>query len=74
MRTTIDWLMPIDWERPWLASVRDAAATLDLCQHSIIGPLNGQAAALGLRNQSGLPLSFVRKKIGKGNSQKKTDI
>jgi hypothetical protein len=59
MRTTIDWLMPIDWERPWLASVRDAAATLDLCQHSIIGPLNGQAAALGLRNQSGLPLSFV---------------
>lgn len=49
---------PIDWSRPWYASIHAAA------QNIIHAPdwraaLNAQAARLGLCNQSGAALSFV---------------
>jgi hypothetical protein len=52
-------LTTIDWSRPWLASVADANARLNMGADGIIGPLNEQAAAMGLRNDSGMALSFV---------------
>lgn len=49
----------IDWTRPWYASVRDAAGSLDLAADGVIQAFNGRAAELGLRTDGGLPLSFV---------------
>jgi hypothetical protein len=52
-------LTTIDWTRPWLASVLDAAGTLDLEHASLIEALNCQAAARKLHNERGMALSFV---------------
>jgi hypothetical protein len=48
----------IDWSRPWYASVLGAASKLDPALVAVAG-LNALAAAQKLRNQGGLPLSFV---------------
>lgn len=48
----------IDWSRPWYESVRDAASRLSAQTHFRDG-FCAQAAALGLRNHLGLPISFV---------------
>jgi hypothetical protein len=48
----------IDWSRPWYESVRDAAGRLSADTHFRDGFCQ-QAAALGLRNHLGLPMSFV---------------
>ncbi|MDC8759420.1 DUF3025 domain-containing protein [Janthinobacterium fluminis] len=52
-------LAAIDWTRPWYATVLDAVGRLDLERDGVIAAFNGRAAALGLRNDSGMPLSFV---------------
>ena len=52
-------LTTIDWTRPWLAPVADAAGTLDLEHFGMIEALNRRAAALQLRNERGMALSFV---------------
>jgi hypothetical protein len=49
----------IDWSRPWYESVRDAASLLSKDAH-FRDEFSKQAAALGLRNHLGLPLSFVQ--------------
>lgn len=54
----------IDWSRPWYASVRGAASKLDRDEAGRIDArfrhgFNAQAAALGIRNHQGLPISFV---------------
>jgi hypothetical protein len=51
-------LQSIDWSRPWYESIRTAAGQLSADRHFRDG-FNQQAAALGLRNHQGLPLSFV---------------
>ncbi len=51
-------LQAIDWSRPWYESVRTAAGQLTADAH-FRDSFNAQAAALGLRNHQGLPLSFV---------------
>jgi hypothetical protein len=51
-------LESIDWSRPWYESVRTAAGQLSAEAH-FRDDFNTQAAALGLRNHQGLPLSFV---------------
>ena len=48
----------IDWSRPWYESVRGAAEKLTGDVH-FRDAFSAQAAALGLRNHLGLPLSFV---------------
>lgn len=48
----------IDWSRPWYAAVRARAQTI-IAAPDWRAALNAQAAARGLRNQHGLPLSFV---------------
>jgi hypothetical protein len=65
-------LQAIDWSRPWYESVRVAAGRLQAVEgregpvvgRGVIGThfrdnFSAQAAALGLRNHQGLPLSFV---------------
>ncbi|KQQ33131.1 hypothetical protein ASF61_13520 [Duganella sp. Leaf126] len=49
---------PIDWSQPWYASVRDVGEGLRSGRH-FRDSFSAQAAALGLRNHAGLPLSFV---------------
>jgi hypothetical protein len=49
----------IDWTRPWYASVLDVVGQLDLAGDGVVKAFNGRAAALGLHNDSGMPLSFV---------------
>jgi len=51
-------LQAIDWSRPWYESVRTAAGQLAAGAH-FRDEFCRQAAALGLRNHQGLPLSFV---------------
>ena len=48
----------IDWSRPWYESVRDVAGRLSAEAH-FRDEFCRQAAALGLRNHLGLPISFV---------------
>ena len=52
-------LPPIDWTRAWYDSVRPAFARLDVASLGAIGAFNEAAAALGLRNAQGMPVSFV---------------
>jgi hypothetical protein len=54
-------LARIDWSRPWYAALRGAAEALgrDLPAMDLLTALNVRAAALGLCNSAGLPLSFV---------------
>ncbi len=51
-------LSVIDWSRPWYDAIRDAAGRLDSDQH-FRDSFTAQAAALGLHNHAGLPLTFV---------------
>ena len=51
-------LPAIDWSQPWYASVRGAAGRLSPQAH-FRDEFNRQAAALGLRNHAGLPVSFI---------------
>ncbi|WP_373989384.1 DUF3025 domain-containing protein [Duganella sp. BuS-21] len=54
-------LEAIDWSRPWYESVRDVAGLLaPSAQAHFRDEFSKQAAALGLRNHLGLPLSFVQ--------------
>lgn len=48
----------IDWSRPWYDAIRDAVGRLGSAHH-FRDSFTTQAAALGLRNHAGLPLSFV---------------
>nr|WP_154360260.1 DUF3025 domain-containing protein [Duganella aquatilis] len=48
----------VDWSRPWYESVRGAAGRLSAEAH-FRDEFCKQAAALGLRNHLGLPISFV---------------
>jgi hypothetical protein len=48
----------IDWSRPWYAAIRASAQPI-IAAPDWRAALNAQAAARGLRNQHGLPLSFV---------------
>ncbi|MYM29646.1 DUF3025 domain-containing protein [Duganella sp. CY15W] len=48
----------VDWSRPWYESVRGAAGCLSAQAH-FRDEFSKQAAALGLRNHLGLPISFV---------------
>lgn len=52
-------LSQIDWSRPWYDSVRPAFERLGLEACGVLGAFNAGAAALGLRNELGLPISFV---------------
>jgi hypothetical protein len=52
-------LSQIDWTRAWYDSVRPAFARLDIASLGVTGAFNEAAAALGLRNAQGMPLSFV---------------
>ena len=52
-------LSQIDWTRAWYDSVRPAFAPLDIASLGVAGAFNEAAAALGLCNAQGLPLSFV---------------
>ncbi|MES2743713.1 MAG: DUF3025 domain-containing protein [Pseudomonadota bacterium] len=52
----------IDWSRPWYGSVLEAAAVIEAGiagGMGVIAAFNVQAAARGLRNLHGQPLSFV---------------
>ena len=51
-------LQSIDWSRPWYESVRGAAGKLTTDVH-FRDAFSAQAAALGLRNHLGMPLTFV---------------
>jgi hypothetical protein len=48
----------IDWSQPWYDAVRDAAGGLSAQEH-FRDTFSKQAAALGLRNHLGQPISFV---------------
>jgi hypothetical protein len=55
---------PIDWDRPWYATVRPAVANLgdgghDIAGGGFIAAFNDNAARLGLRNHVGQLLRFV---------------
>ena len=52
-------LAQIDWSHPWYDSVRPALARLALTGDAFIEAFNRNAAALDLRNDSGMLLRFV---------------
>jgi hypothetical protein len=52
-------LSRIDWSRPWYDSIRPGFERLGIDALGVIGAFNAGAAALALRNQRGLPVSFV---------------
>lgn len=56
-------LSQIDWSRPWYDAVRPAFEGLGLDGDDFLDAFNRNAAALGLRNHTGLPLRFVPQSV-----------